>query len=43
MKELKTFVVVFLILGFNSYSQTARVQVIHNSADVSAGSVDGYV
>ena len=43
MKYLKTFFVVFLILGFNSYSQTARVQVIHNSADVLAGSVDVYV
>ena len=43
MEYLKTFFVVFLILGFNSYSQTARVQVIHNSADVLAGSVDVYV
>ena len=43
MKYLKTFVVVFLILGFNSYSQTARVQVIHNSADILAGSVDVYI
>jgi hypothetical protein len=43
MKSLKTFFMVFLILGFNLYAQTARVQIIHNSSDILAGSVDVYV
>lgn len=43
MKSLKTFLIVFTIIGFNTFAQTARVQVIHNSADVLAGSVDVYV
>ena len=43
MKSLKTFLIVFTILGFSAFAQTARVQVIHNSADVLAGSVDVYI
>ena len=43
MKSLKIFLIVFTILGFSAFAQTARVQVIHNSADVLAGSVDVYI
>ena len=34
---------VFLLTGFVSLAQTARVQVIHNSADAAAAEVDVYI
>lgn len=44
MKSIKfIFLTLFAVYFTNIYAQTARVQVIHNSADVLAGSVDVYV
>lgn len=36
-------IAVFLLLGAASFAQTARVQVVHNSADLAAAEVDVYV
>ena len=37
------FLALFLAVSFSSYAQTARVQVIHNSADLSVQEVDLYI
>ncbi len=44
MRNIKILLVVLFALYFSdSYAQTARVQVIHNSADVLASTVDIYI
>lgn len=44
MKKVLVFFVFFLVLGVNLlFAQTARLQVIHNSADVLASQVDVYL
>jgi hypothetical protein len=42
MKKLNIFIFLFSITGY-FYAQTARVQVIHNSADLAAKEVDVYL
>jgi len=42
MKKLLQFITVLLV-SFTAFSQTARVQVIHNSADAAAETVDVYL
>lgn len=44
MKRITQFVyAAFLLLGSITYAQTARVQIIHNSADAAAATVDIYI
>lgn len=43
MKTLKFLFLFLPMLVVSTFAQTARVQVIHNSADVLAGSVDVYI
>ena len=43
MNRLTTVIILFFLTIFSSFGQTARVQAIHNSADLAADTVDVYI